>query len=154
MLAHGMGLKLGWLLVGQSLSLCSSPVPIFLVDRINFGLKFLWVGWCLYCSTGVPARLQEVTSSGSIAPMRGGLFFFSFVLSLCEFHTMSPNCSHLPVPPCPPSALQPPLKGLGGVLKQILGKERKGKERKGKERPPFCNWLYLGRTGDFHNTHR
>ena len=29
-----------------------SPVPALLVDRINFGLKMLWVGWCLYNSTG------------------------------------------------------------------------------------------------------
>jgi hypothetical protein len=68
-LTHGMGLKLGWLLVGHSLSLCSIPgaVPAFLVERIHLGLKVLWVGWYLYNSTAVPAGLQEVVaSSGSI----------------------------------------------------------------------------------------
>jgi hypothetical protein len=62
----GMGLKLGQLLVGHSLSLCSIPVSAFLVDRINFGLKVLWVGWYIYSSIGVPAWLQEMASSGSI----------------------------------------------------------------------------------------
>jgi hypothetical protein len=52
-LAHGMGLKLGWLSVG--LSLLHPPIPAFLIDRINFGLKVLWVGLYAYPSTGVPA---------------------------------------------------------------------------------------------------
>ena len=43
--SHEMGLKLGQLLVGHSLKLCSILVPAFLVDRINLGLKVLWVGW-------------------------------------------------------------------------------------------------------------
>jgi hypothetical protein len=34
-----------------------SPMPEFLIDRINFGLKILWVGWCFYHSTGGPAWL-------------------------------------------------------------------------------------------------
>ena len=44
MLAHGMGIKLGQLLVGHSLSLCSIFVPAFLLDRANFWSKviFLW----------------------------------------------------------------------------------------------------------------
>lgn len=46
-----------------------SPVPAFLIDRIHLGSKVLWVDSCLYFSTGVPAYLQEVTSSGSITPM-------------------------------------------------------------------------------------
>ena len=46
-----------------------SPIPAFLVDRIHFGLKILWVGWCLYCSTGVSAWLQEVAPSDFIFPM-------------------------------------------------------------------------------------
>ena len=68
-LAHGMDLKLGQLLVGPSLSLCSIPCACILVNRIHFGLKVLWVDWCLYYSTGVPAWLQKVISSGSIAQM-------------------------------------------------------------------------------------
>jgi hypothetical protein len=55
-LAHGMGLKLGRLLVGHYLCLCS-------VDRLNFVVNVLWVGWCPYCSTEVPALLQK---SGTI----------------------------------------------------------------------------------------
>jgi hypothetical protein len=38
-LDHGMGLKLGWLLVGSSLSLCSVFGRAFLLDRTNFELK-------------------------------------------------------------------------------------------------------------------
>ena len=45
------------------------PVPTFLVDRINFGLNVLWVGWCPYQYFGIPAWLQEVASSGSISQM-------------------------------------------------------------------------------------
>jgi hypothetical protein len=70
MLAHGIGLKLGRLLVGHSLSfLLHAQVPEFLVDRINFMSKVLWVDWNTYHITGVPAWLQEVASSGSISPM-------------------------------------------------------------------------------------
>ena len=58
----------GYWLVIPSVS-ASYPVPAFLVDRIKFGLKVLWVGWCPYSSPGVPAWLQEVASSGSISPM-------------------------------------------------------------------------------------
>ena len=31
-----------------------SPIPVFLVDKINLGSKVLWVGWCLYCSMKAP----------------------------------------------------------------------------------------------------
>lgn len=56
MLVHGIGLKLGQLLVGHSLCLCSIFVPAFL-DRTNFGSKFCgWVGAHLLG----PARLEEV----------------------------------------------------------------------------------------------
>jgi hypothetical protein len=41
------------------LSLCSIFALTFLVDRINFGSKVLWVCWCSYSSTGVSAWLQE-----------------------------------------------------------------------------------------------
>ena len=39
MLALGMGLKVSWLLVGPSLSLHSSFVPNFFIDRTNSRLK-------------------------------------------------------------------------------------------------------------------
>jgi hypothetical protein len=38
-----------------------SPVPTFLVGRINFGLKVLWVGWCPYQSIGVPASSDPIS---------------------------------------------------------------------------------------------
>ena len=63
-----MGLKLGRLVVANSPVFVPPLVPAFLVDRINFGLKVLWVGWCPYLSIGVPAWLQEVASLGSISP--------------------------------------------------------------------------------------
>ena len=46
-----------------------SPVLPLLVDRINLGLKVLWVGWQLYQSNAISAWLQEVASSGSISPV-------------------------------------------------------------------------------------
>jgi hypothetical protein len=33
-------------------------ISAFLVDRINFGLKVLYMSWCFYSSIGVHARLQ------------------------------------------------------------------------------------------------
>ena len=70
MLAHGMGLKLGQLLVGHSLSLSAlSPVPVFLVERINFGFNIMWVGWYFYSSIGVPVWLLDMVSLDSISPM-------------------------------------------------------------------------------------
>jgi len=42
-LAHKRGLKLGQLLMGHSLSLFSIPVPAFLVDRMQFGFKVLFL---------------------------------------------------------------------------------------------------------------
>jgi hypothetical protein len=68
-----MGYILSWLLfIGDSFSLCSSFVLLFLVDRTKFGSKYLWVGCCHYPSAGSPTWLQEVTSSGylgSISPL-------------------------------------------------------------------------------------
>jgi hypothetical protein len=52
-LAHGMGL----ILVSHFLHFFSIFVPAFLVDRKQFGSKVVWVGWCSYPSTGVPAWL-------------------------------------------------------------------------------------------------
>jgi hypothetical protein len=64
-------LRMGW--VGYCLAIptvsAPSPMPAFLVDRMVLGLKVLWVGWCLYHSTRVPAWLQEVASSGCISPV-------------------------------------------------------------------------------------
>jgi hypothetical protein len=61
-----LGSVIGWLL---SQSLLHLLWLHFFVDRINFGLTVLWVGWCLYNSTGVPVWLQQVASSGSMSPM-------------------------------------------------------------------------------------
>lgn len=63
-----MGPKLGWLLIGDTLRLCSIFVFAMLLDRTNFGLKDLWVHWCPYLFTGDPAWLHT--------------YFFSF-------HTLS-----------------------------------------------------------------
>jgi hypothetical protein len=54
---------------GEAIPSVSAPshVPAFLVDRINFGLKVLWVCCCPYRSTVAPAWLQEVASSASIS---------------------------------------------------------------------------------------
>jgi hypothetical protein len=46
-----MGLKLDPFLFALSFSLCYIFVHAFLVDRINFGLKVLWVACCPYPST-------------------------------------------------------------------------------------------------------
>jgi uncharacterized membrane protein (DUF106 family) len=61
-----VGLVIGW---PFPQSLLPPLSPAFLVDRIDFGLKVLWVGWYLYCSTGVPAWLQKVAFSDSMSPM-------------------------------------------------------------------------------------
>jgi hypothetical protein len=45
MFAHGMGLKLCRLLISIPTFPAPSPMPIFLVERINYGLKVLWVSW-------------------------------------------------------------------------------------------------------------
>ena len=48
--------------------LCS--IFCIIVDRMNLRLKVLWVGWCLYHFTRVPAWPQEVISSGSISSIQ------------------------------------------------------------------------------------
>jgi len=58
-LAHGMGLELGWLLVGLSFGLFS--ISAFLLDWINFGSKVCFVGGLV----SLPAWLQEVAFLGS-----------------------------------------------------------------------------------------
>ena len=54
-LAHGMGLLLGQLLLAIPSVFASTLVPAFVVDRIIWGLKVLWQGCCPYNSTGFPA---------------------------------------------------------------------------------------------------
>ena len=44
-----------WLAISSFFALY--PVLVLILDRINFGLKVLWVGLCLYCIIGVPAWL-------------------------------------------------------------------------------------------------
>jgi hypothetical protein len=66
-----MGFTLGHLLVGHSFSLFSVIVPAFLLDGTDFVLMVLWVCRCPYPSTGSPALLQEVTSSGSMSLLLG-----------------------------------------------------------------------------------
>lgn len=43
--------------------LSPAPIPAFLSDRINLGLKAMWVVWWLYHSMEVPGLLQKVTCS-------------------------------------------------------------------------------------------
>lgn len=63
-----VGLKLG----GYRLTIASvsSSIPTILLDRTCFGLKMLWVGWCPYFSTVVPAWSQEVVSLDFISAMQ------------------------------------------------------------------------------------
>ena len=53
MLAHGMGLKLGWLLVSLSFSLYSIFVPEFLLVRTYFGSKICGCVSILITTLGV-----------------------------------------------------------------------------------------------------
>jgi hypothetical protein len=51
-------LPMGWvsILASYCLAITSVSAPSHKpVDKINFGLEVLWVHWCFYCSTGVPA---------------------------------------------------------------------------------------------------
>jgi hypothetical protein len=64
MLAHGMGLKLGWLLGGHSFSLCSIFAPAFLLDLKNFGSKFL--------------GMVETSLTGGCLATGDGLFWIQF----------------------------------------------------------------------------
>ena len=61
-LDNGLGLKLGWLLFDHSLSLFSILCASVFCRHDIFYNENLWVGLCLYCSTGVPAWLQVVCS--------------------------------------------------------------------------------------------
>ena len=51
-LAYGMGLKSGRVLLGHSFILCFSFLPAFFVNRTNFVWEGFWFGWCNQVSTG------------------------------------------------------------------------------------------------------
>jgi hypothetical protein len=68
-LAHWMGLKLDWYWLAFPSVSAPFPIPEFLVDRLSLGSIFLWVGWCPYCSSRIPAWTQEAASPGSISPV-------------------------------------------------------------------------------------
>ena len=55
-----MGWVSSWVCYWLALPLVIAPSPTsaFLVDRINFGLKVLWVDWCPYQSNVVTFGLQ------------------------------------------------------------------------------------------------
>ena len=105
MLAHGMGFKFGHLFVGHSLSLCSNPLPTFLVDRINFGLKVLWMGCNLFhfaeqveggscMTTGSRLFRFHVFTDSWVTPLSEVSFVLhmsptSLSLSVADFHSFS-----------------------------------------------------------------
>ena len=60
-----LGHKLGQSLLDHSLSPCFIFVLVFLLGKINFGLKVLWVDWYFSLSTGSPTCLVKAIS-GSI----------------------------------------------------------------------------------------
>jgi hypothetical protein len=68
-LANGMGLKLGQLLLAYSPSLCSVFAPAFLVDRRRLGKQILWVGWRQCLLNGRLTWLEEWASSGSVSQL-------------------------------------------------------------------------------------
>jgi hypothetical protein len=67
-LAHGMSLKLGRLLVGPQSLL--EPRACISCKKDKFWIESFVGGLVsLYCSTGVPPWLKEVAFSSSISPM-------------------------------------------------------------------------------------
>lgn len=96
-LARGMGVNLGYSLVGHSLYLCPI-VSAYLIGRAHLGSKVLWVHCCLYPFTGSPSWLQDVATSASISPT---------AKSLSWSHSHRPICS--PNPPPLISVLSPLL---------------------------------------------
>lgn len=87
------GLIIGWPFPQDLLLL---PDPAFPVDRIHFGSKVLWVGWCPCWSTGVPACLQEIASSGSIFSMLESQLRSPPILEVA-FIYLFPSCFSLSV---------------------------------------------------------
>ena len=72
-------------------SLPNPQVPACRIDRKNLGSKILWVVWCPYCSTGVPAWLQVVISSYSIYPLLWVTANFPLILGHL-LYAKSPAC--------------------------------------------------------------
>lgn len=68
MLAFGVCLKLGYLLVEYSLILASIPRPCISCRQDVWCWRFV-VGWSTYRSTEVAAWLQDLISLGFISPM-------------------------------------------------------------------------------------
>jgi hypothetical protein len=64
-----MCLKLGQLLVGYSLSICSIFVPAFLVDRTNFGSKVLLGVGVSIALMGFLLGYRRFLLSGSTSPL-------------------------------------------------------------------------------------
>ena len=117
-----MGLKLDQTLVGHSLNLCSIFIPVHLVGRINFGLRFCeWFGVPLI-PLGVPSGyrrwpLHSPYLSGAfpvpglklISEMPSHQFLFSFIAlswALPPPHTWSPSL--FPFLPPSPTHFPPP----------------------------------------------
>ena len=72
-LSHGMGLKLVQSFVSYSLNLCSIFIPTHIVDRINYGLKVLWLVGVVILPFESLACLQEVVISSSISTVVSSL---------------------------------------------------------------------------------
>lgn len=100
MLAHGMGLKLGQLLVSRLLGLCSIFVSAFLLGQI-WGEKF-W-GWvCILIHfTESPAKLQEISGSMS------ALLCISWLRSLALTPGSLPHSRSLALPRVFPNLPRP-----------------------------------------------
>jgi hypothetical protein len=89
----------GYWLAIRSVS-APSLVPAFLVNRINFRLKVLSVGWCLYWSSVAPTRLQEVAFSGSMSPVLWVTAKVTFIDSwTSHFSQVSGTSSRWPLAP-------------------------------------------------------
>ena len=73
MLAHGIDLKLGWLLVSHSLTLCSLLRACISYRQVKFWVESFVGGLVSLSLTGGPTWLQEVASSGSISTVLGVL---------------------------------------------------------------------------------
>ena len=78
-IAHGVGFKFRGLFPGHSLSLCSTLIPAFLVDRINFLSQKLFGSWGLVAHTFNPST-READEAVSITLLRA-----------------LPNCRKLPL---------------------------------------------------------
>jgi hypothetical protein len=84
----------------------SAPPSVFLGDSINFGLKVLWVGWCLYCFTGYMKHPLQVpyTQCNESQLSSPPLFLRSLscsednpylIIPFADFHSFSWPSNHL-----------------------------------------------------------